>query len=254
MGEDNYNEMDFSEEEKFGEISEDVVDKMHFGGFEKVQDGEKKSKHQVMQEIIAKSKFYKHERQEEKRQDEEMRIELDNELKEIRGMLNRAPLPPQTNEFQHRQENVADVADVENEYDEYDLQVRELTFEKRARPSERTKTEEEIAVEEKEKLEKAEMQRIRRMQGLDSDSEFDIGQGLEAASKLKKKSKFLEIVEETDQQLPFSFPAPKNYSDFLKLVKGLSAENQATVVQRLRTLYHVSLGTREHLQVYASFK
>jgi len=42
-------------------------------------------------------------------------------------------------------------------YKEYDRIVRELAFEKRARPTDRTKSEEEIALEEKEKLEKLEV-------------------------------------------------------------------------------------------------
>ncbi len=55
---------------------------------------------------------------------------------------------------------------------DYDQHVRELAFDKRAKPKDRTKTEEELAREEKEALEKAERKRQKRMQGLDdSDSE-----------------------------------------------------------------------------------
>lgn len=54
----------------------------------------------------------------------------------------------------------------------YDQAVRELAFDKRAKPKDRTKTEEELAVEEKEALEQAEKRRRKRMLGLeDSDSE-----------------------------------------------------------------------------------
>ena len=54
---------------------------------------------------------------------------------------------------------------------EYDQFVRELAFEKRAKPKDRTKTEEEIALEEKSALEKAERKRIRRMNGEDWNSD-----------------------------------------------------------------------------------
>ena len=45
----------------------------------------------------------------------------------------------------------------DEKYEEYDRIVRELAFEKRARPTDRTKSEEEIALEEKNKLEKLEV-------------------------------------------------------------------------------------------------
>jgi nucleolar protein 14 len=54
----------------------------------------------------------------------------------------------------------------------FDQYVRELAFEQRAKPKDRTKTEEELATEEKVRLEKAERRRVRRMDGLpDYDSE-----------------------------------------------------------------------------------
>lgn len=61
----------------------------------------------------------------------------------------------------------------ENEALDYDKQVRELAFEKRAKPKDRTKTEEELALEQKEALEKAERQRRRRMLGGDPDETDD---------------------------------------------------------------------------------
>lgn len=45
----------------------------------------------------------------------------------------------------------------DEKYEEYDKIVRELAFEKRAIPTNRTKSEEEIALEEKEKLERLEV-------------------------------------------------------------------------------------------------
>jgi nucleolar protein 14 len=56
--------------------------------------------------------------------------------------------------------------------DDYDHLVRELVFDKRSQPKDRTKTEEEIAQDEKEALEKAERARLRRMMG-EEDEETD---------------------------------------------------------------------------------
>ncbi|KAJ2643150.1 nucleolar complex protein 14, partial [Coemansia sp. RSA 1694] len=55
----------------------------------------------------------------------------------------------------------------------YDTYVRELVYEQRARPQDRLKTEMEAAREEKDRLERAERHRQRRMEGLPSDSELD---------------------------------------------------------------------------------
>jgi len=56
--------------------------------------------------------------------------------------------------------------------DDYDQLVRELVFDKRSQPKDRTKTEEETAQEEKEALEKAERARLRRMMG-EEDEDTD---------------------------------------------------------------------------------
>ena len=58
---------------------------------------------------------------------------------------------------------------------DYDQHVRELVYDKRAKPKDRTKTEEELALEEKEALEKAELRRRKRMLGLDESESDDEG-------------------------------------------------------------------------------
>ena len=57
--------------------------------------------------------------------------------------------------------------------DDYDRVVRQLVFDKRAKPTDRTKTDEEIAAEEAEKLRKQERARLRRMRGELNESESD---------------------------------------------------------------------------------
>ena len=65
------------------------------------------------------------------------------------------------------------LAPLQESPDDYDQHVRELAFEKRAKAKDRTKTEEEIAAEEKEALEKAERERQRRMLGKDAGGSDD---------------------------------------------------------------------------------
>jgi nucleolar protein 14 len=130
-----------------------------------------------MKEIIAKSKMHKYQRQKLKEDDDQLRMELDEELKEIKGLLstsynNRKPLTSQSSLF--RQADHSKPEDDEQEQaDQYDQFVRQLAFDQRAKASDRLKTEEEEALEEKNRLEKLERHRIRRMEGLNSDTEDD---------------------------------------------------------------------------------
>ncbi|KAH9948811.1 Nop14-like protein [Amylocystis lapponica] len=169
------------EDEGAGQIDRQTVGKSHFGGFGEEEDDEddgdeparKRSKAEVMAEVVAKSKEYKIQRQAQQEEDENLRHELDQELDSIRSLLyapdssgakwtgadEKPAAPTSVTGAQNK--------DQDQEYDQY---VRELVFEKRAKPKDRTKTEEELALEEKEALEKAERARVRRMNGLEEES------------------------------------------------------------------------------------
>ncbi|GAA5952736.1 hypothetical protein JCM8115_002335 [Rhodotorula mucilaginosa] len=58
---------------------------------EEEDDGRKKSHNEIMQEVMAKSKFHKAERQKLKSADDETRLELDSELKDLRKLLVAGP-------------------------------------------------------------------------------------------------------------------------------------------------------------------
>ncbi|MBW0505720.1 hypothetical protein O181_045435 [Austropuccinia psidii MF-1] len=72
----------------------------------------------------------------------------------------------------------------DNDNNAYDRYVRELAFEGRAKPSDRLKTAEETALEEAERLQELERQRLRRMNGMDDDDDDGTGQ-----SSLKKSAR-----------------------------------------------------------------
>lgn len=157
-----------------------------------------------MSEVIAKSKMYKvsqgwyswccveraltlavsqMERQKQKEMDDDMRMELDEGLEELRELLNPASALPSSSVFSRtapapaaEDETAAskpagdDLKKADNEHD-YDQHVRSLAFDRRAKPKDRTKTEEEVVKEEAEKLEAAEKARLRRMRGEETDEE-----------------------------------------------------------------------------------
>lgn len=121
-------------------------------------------------------------RQEQQEEDENLRHELDNELESLRSLLY-APVAsssePAATEAPEAESRPAKGLPVEDQEDdkEYDQFVRELAFEKRAKPKDRTKTEEELAKGEKEALEKAERQRVRRMHGEEDETDDEEGTG-----------------------------------------------------------------------------
>lgn len=115
-----------------------------------------------MSEVIAKSKGYKAERQHQKDLDEDLRDELDEGLDDLRALLQEGPSDSST----YRPKAISHDNDAE-----YSQFVKTLAFEARAKPKDRTKTEDELAMEEKERLEEAEAKRLRRMRGEESDNE-----------------------------------------------------------------------------------
>ncbi|KAG6849311.1 hypothetical protein H0H93_009501 [Arthromyces matolae] len=181
-------------DEDTGKIDADIVRHAHFGGFEEDEEDEedeparKKSKAEVMAEVIAKSKEHKLRRQMEREHEDNIRHELDQDFDALRSLL----YAPEPSNAQNETQNSSSSQDAASSRpavltlptvpEDYDQHVRELAFDKRAKPKDRTKTEEEIAVEEKEALEKAERRRQKRMLGLEeSDSEN------EGPSRAKRK-------------------------------------------------------------------
>ncbi|KAK9452236.1 nucleolar protein 14 [Limtongia smithiae] len=122
----------------------------------------KKSKNEVMKEIIAKSKMYKHERQQAKDEDQDVIESLDGDMNDLRSLLFRSDAALKK----------ASVAEAERDTT-YDANVREMVFDRRAKPSDRTKTEEELAEEKATELKELENQRLRRMRGEVDDEDED---------------------------------------------------------------------------------
>ena len=155
-----------------GDIKEDVVRQDHFGGnFEADSENEdtdqperQKSKAEVMSELISKSKMYKYERQQQHHEDLQEIDELDADLGELQGLLRTIKPVPQQRPAK-TQEMLS-----------YDAALREMVYDKRSKPTERTKTEEEIAQEESERLQKLEEERLKRMRGEEIEIEDSVAQ------------------------------------------------------------------------------
>ncbi|KAI1779992.1 Nop14-like protein [Hypoxylon cercidicola] len=149
--------------------------------FEAEEDGDqvegqperKKTKQEVMKEVIAKSKFYKAERQAAKDADEDLREELDMELPGLHDLLFNRKKAPEGVEMNAAESAAAAKERMERDYD---MRLRLLAQDRRAQPTDRTKTDEEKAQEESERLKELEEKRLKRMRGEEaSDSEDEDG-------------------------------------------------------------------------------
>nr|KMM64265.1 nucleolar protein 14 [Coccidioides posadasii RMSCC 3488] len=163
-------------------VEEDDMEGLAGQSDDEEQPERKKSKQEVMKEIIAKSKQYKYERQKAKEDDDDLRATLDQGLPSIFEMMRgiKAPEPPLQEQRPDPMMN-PDRAALLNGKDrdaadkEYDQRLKQMAFDKRSQPADRTKTEEEIAEEEATRLRQLEKERLRRMHGEDDEGSADEG-------------------------------------------------------------------------------
>ncbi|NXO81553.1 NOP14 protein, partial [Sitta europaea] len=161
-----------SDTEERGALSAELT-AAHFGGGggllrKKVKSSEQqdeeeekpKSRKELIEEMIAKSKQEKQERQTRRESALELTEKLDKDWKEIQTLI-----AHKTPKSERKDKEVE-----KPKPDEYDMIVRELGFEMKAKPSERLKTEEELAKEEQARLQKLEADRLRRMRGIDEEA------------------------------------------------------------------------------------
>lgn len=134
----------------------------------------KKTKKEVMEEVIAKSKMHKYERQAAKEDDEDLRMALDKELQSVQRLLTSGPALKRadTTGMSSRPSIAGKDRDAFDQA--FDLEVKKLAQDRRGQPTERIKTEEERAQDESTRLEELEAKRQRRMRGDEvTDSEED---------------------------------------------------------------------------------
>nr|KAG5704058.1 hypothetical protein BaRGS_017562 [Batillaria attramentaria] len=148
-----------SDPDEDGNISGKMVAQEHFGGFltrrTEEPGSEKKSWKEKMADLISQSKKEKTEKDDIAKKTQE----LDEEWKSVHQLL-----------FAKKKSDQPDSKDL-RKADDYDISVRKLQFEIKGKPSNRLKSEEEIAKEEAERLKKLEADRKRRMMGESEPSE-----------------------------------------------------------------------------------
>lgn len=140
-----------------------------------------KTKKEVMEEVIAKSKLHKYERQQAKEDDDDLRAELDKGLPDLFALIRGNPRPPQPSAAQPARIagmnpdrmallNGKDRSQADKEYDE---RLRQMAMDQRAKPTVRTLTDEEKLQQEAQMLKELEEKRLRRMRGGTDENESD---------------------------------------------------------------------------------
>lgn len=136
-----------------GHLDAEFVKDAHFGGglLSRANEDGSKSRKDLIEQLITESKRRKAEQQKAREQTLDLTEKLDTEWKDLLPVINAAPK----------------AADVERpKPDSFDMLMRQLKFEATGKPTDKLKSEDQIAKEEKEKLEELEAARLRRMQGI----------------------------------------------------------------------------------------
>ena len=156
------NSEDDEDEEKL--LSKDFVNEAHFGGFMTKADDDFKSgkgnnRKDFIENLIKESKKKKAEKRKADEEAEEKTQELDSNWKNLlRNIQEKGGLLGKGDDEEQRN------------YDPYDMLVKSLSFQKKeARAGERLKTEEEKFKEERDRLQRLEEDRLRRMRGVSEE-------------------------------------------------------------------------------------
>ncbi|SCU99271.1 LAFA_0G23024g1_1 [Lachancea sp. 'fantastica'] len=223
----------------------------------------KKTKAEVMKEIIAKSKFYKHERQKAKEKLAEEIEDVDEEFDDIMSELN--AIPKQKTQI---------VAKDDPSDKQYDVKVRELGLEKRAVPADRTKTQEEIDQENLEKRQKLEQARLDRMSGMgeiDEDEDRgveDLGDDFWEGENSEDEGEHMDNgFDMDDVQLPGDdrdkdfkksqaaisvVPCPQTHDELTNYLENHNAQEHPSLVRDIVRTYQPRLaaGNKERLSTF----
>lgn len=222
----------------------------------------RKTKKDVMKEVMAKSKFYKHQRQQEQLERQETIMDLDDEFGDIMQEFN--TMAPAKAMKKKSEDDI-----------DYDSKVRELTYDKRSVPADRTKTQEEIQKEHTDKLKKLEADRLKRMEGLDVDERNAEGDDLDGefwAGSDEDEAEGFTIKEsdnenESDSELededkPASskpksirIPAitmPASHQQFLEQIEDIKPKNQPEYIKKIIAHYkpNLAMGNKDKMNVF----
>lgn len=190
-----------SDEEEGGGDLEAVDTELHFGGGGSIMKGAKTSQYgptstdlnsvysqrkTELDDLIARRKVLKAEKLKSKEQQAEAFETMDESFKDLAQLLQ---FRDKKQERKERESLKAQglLPKEDQDMQDWDKEMKEYLFERKVKATDRTKTPEEIAKEEADRLHKLETRRMARMNGDFEDDEFSDISGDEGGSKKKKK-------------------------------------------------------------------
>ncbi|KAH3683678.1 hypothetical protein WICPIJ_005362 [Wickerhamomyces pijperi] len=237
--------------------------------FQHEEPNRKKTKAEVMKEVMAKSKFYKQQRQILREKTEEKIFDLDEEYDDVLAELGSVPKPAAAKAPQF--------AKVDANGMSYEKSLKELNMERRAVPADRTKTEEEVRKERADKMRELEEARLRRMEGMEdsrekgpdeldddfwagSDSEgYVLGQNHIDGEDDEEEEEAGDEDDEVDEHgVPKKFKqnaeiqCPESHDDFLDILESYKFEETITAASKILTTYapRLAVGNKEKLGIF----
>ena len=209
LGEDALRSFENGEDEDDGT---DVLEKYNFGGgeFDRRHNGSdsprRKSKKEIMEEVIAKSKMYKALKAKQREEDLDETDALDVAWKKLAAEnLTAELLRPKGSRSETQKQSASLMSEDDKKFDAL---ARELVFEAKAHAGERTLTKEELADLERQRLEELEKGRIAREKGGDDleddfegmEAQFGAPVGGYAARRARLKAKINQEVEDSEDE------------------------------------------------------
>ncbi|KAL6928485.1 hypothetical protein ACO0SA_003226 [Hanseniaspora valbyensis] len=240
-----------------------------------MEDGvpRKKTKKEVMQEIIAKSKMYKQERQEKQNTMNEQILDLDEDFDDLLAELKTT----EKESIKQKKENAGSESKLENniEFNDYDSKVKTFQFDKRAQPQDRVLSEKELLEKEEEEAKKLEKEREMRMRGifnLDNEDEerLDIeklDEGFWNDESDEDKEGEDADVPDSDNDIVFdedteknkkskenvediaTFECPSTHKQLLTLLNDYPIEEHVSVVKKIISSYQPKLAEGNNLKL-----
>ncbi|KAL1811818.1 hypothetical protein ACET3Z_021883 [Daucus carota] len=240
---------ELGESEKRSAILKHLTGHGRQGSSEVGEENRRKTKKEVMEELISKSKYFKAQKAKDKEENVEFLEQLDNnftslvnseallaltdptKINALKALVNKS-----TSDNKEKIDVVSSIPKIvslqQEKPDSYDKLVNEMVLDRRARPSNRTKTPEEIAQEEKERLEQLEEERQKRMHAADDSSDEDVdGSRNEDASKRRLTSisgddlgDSFTADEETNTKLGWINDMLEKHADEVESEQGTSSE------------------------------
>ncbi|CDR37891.1 CYFA0S01e18800g1_1 [Cyberlindnera fabianii] len=223
----------------------------------------KKTKAEVMKEVMAKSKYYKQQRQLVQERVEEDIMDLDEDFDDVMGDLRSVPKP--------KKSAFAEPVP-EGGMANYNQVVKELALDKRAAPADRTKTDEELRKERADKMRELENARLRRMEAMDNegapavaddlDDDFwvqgsgDEGEGFAVGSENEESAEEEEDDNEDEESevkaKSKAVVCPTSHPSWLAILEDIPFKETVTQANRIVKTFapHLQAGNKEKLATF----